>query len=47
VGVLHGVGGEMGESERNLQSSKEYEDVVVVFAPCKLLIHINIAMLLG
>jgi hypothetical protein len=45
--VLHGVRGEMRESERSLQSSKEWEDVVTVSTPCKLLIRINIAMLFG
>jgi hypothetical protein len=45
--VLHDVGEERRESERSLQSSKEWEDVVAVFAPCKLLICINIAVLLG
>jgi hypothetical protein len=45
--VLHGVREERRESERSLQSSKEWEDVVSVFTPCKLLICINIAVLLG
>jgi hypothetical protein len=45
--VLHGVREARRESERALQSSKEWEDVVAVFAPRKLLICINIAMLLG
>jgi hypothetical protein len=45
--VLHGVREERRESERSLKSSKEWEDVVVVSASCKLLIRINIAMLLG
>jgi hypothetical protein len=44
--VLHGVKEERRESERSLQSSKEWADVVVVSAPCKLLIRINIALLL-
>jgi hypothetical protein len=35
VGVLHGVREEMRESERSFQSSKEWEDVVAVFTPCK------------
>jgi hypothetical protein len=48
--VLHGVreerkGEERRESERFIQSSKEWEDVVAASAPCKLLICINIAML--
>jgi hypothetical protein len=47
VGVLHGVREEMRESERFLQSFKEWEDVVAVSAPYKLLIYINIVMLLG
>jgi hypothetical protein len=47
VGVFHGVRGEKRESERPLQFSKEWEDVVVVSAPCKFLICINIAVLLG
>jgi hypothetical protein len=47
VGVLHGVREERRESERSLQSSKECEDVVALSAPCKLLICINIAVLLG
>jgi hypothetical protein len=45
--VLYGVGEERRESERSFQFSKEWEDVVVVSAPCKLLIHINIAVCLG
>jgi hypothetical protein len=45
--VLHGVREEMRESERSFQSLKEWEVVVVIFASCKLLIHTNIAMLLG
>jgi hypothetical protein len=44
--VLHGVREERRESERSLQLSKEWEDVVAVSAPCKLLICINIAVLL-
>jgi hypothetical protein len=40
--VLHGVREERRESERSLQSSKEWEDVVGVFAPYKFLIRINI-----
>jgi hypothetical protein len=47
VGVLHGVREERRESERSVQSSKEWEDVVVVSTPCKLLIRINIAVLLA
>jgi hypothetical protein len=48
VAVLHGGreerrgeerrGEERRESERSLQSSKEWEDVVMVFTPCKCLI---------
>jgi hypothetical protein len=33
VGVLYGVREERRESERSLQSSKEWEDVVPVFTP--------------
>jgi hypothetical protein len=44
--VLHGVKEEMRESERSLQSSKEWKDVVAISAPCKLLICINIAVYL-
>jgi hypothetical protein len=47
VGVLHVVREERRESERSLQSSKEWKDVVMVSAPFRLLIHINIAMCLG
>jgi hypothetical protein len=47
VGVLDGVREERRGSERSLQSSKEWEDVMVVFAPCRLLICINIAVCLG
>jgi hypothetical protein len=47
VGVLHGVREEMRESEISLQSSKEWEDVVAVSAPCKLLICINIFVCLS
>jgi hypothetical protein len=47
VGVFHGVREERRESGKSLQSSKVWEDVVTVSAPCKLLIHINITMLLG
>jgi hypothetical protein len=36
--VLHGVREERGESERSLQSSKEWEDVVAVSTPCRCLI---------
>jgi hypothetical protein len=46
VGALHGVGEVRRESERSLQSSKEWEDVVAVSTPCRLLICINIAVLL-
>jgi hypothetical protein len=45
--VLHGVRDERRESERSLQSFKEWEDVVAVSAPCKLLIYINIAVCLS
>jgi hypothetical protein len=45
--VLHGVREDRRGSERALQSFKEWEDVVAVSAPCKLLIRINIATLLG
>jgi hypothetical protein len=45
--VLRGVSEEIRESERSLQSSKEWEDVVTVSAPCILLICIKIAVLLG
>jgi hypothetical protein len=47
VGVFHGVSEERRESERSLQSSKEWEDIVVVSTPCKLLICINTSVLLG
>jgi hypothetical protein len=47
VCVLHGVREERRESERSIKSFKEWEDVVVVFTSCKLLIHINIAVLWG
>jgi hypothetical protein len=36
--VLHGVREERRESERSLQSSKEWEDVVAVSTPCRHLI---------
>jgi hypothetical protein len=36
--VLHGVRGEMRESERSLQFSKEWEDVVQVSIPCRRLL---------
>jgi hypothetical protein len=38
VGVLHGVSEERRESEKSLQSFKEWEDVVVIFIPCRRLI---------
>jgi hypothetical protein len=38
---FHGVREERRESERSLQSSKVWEDVVAVSTPCKLLIFIN------
>jgi hypothetical protein len=44
--VLHGVREVRRESKRSLQSSKEWEDVVTVSTPCRLLIYINIAVLL-
>jgi hypothetical protein len=47
VGVLHGVSQVRRESERYLQSSKEWVDIVAVSIPCRLLICINIAMLLN
>jgi hypothetical protein len=37
-GVLHDVREERRESERSLQSSKEWEDVVVGFTPFRHLI---------
>jgi hypothetical protein len=46
VVVLLGVREERRESERSLQSSKEWEDVVTVSTPSKLLIRINIAVCL-
>jgi hypothetical protein len=39
VGVLHGVREEMRESERSLQFSKEWKDVVVVSTPGTLDLH--------
>jgi hypothetical protein len=45
--VLHGVREERRESERSLQSSKEWEDIMAVFAPCKPFICINIVVLLA
>jgi hypothetical protein len=45
--VLHGVREERRESERSLQSSKEWDDVVVVSVPCKLLICINTSVCLS
>jgi hypothetical protein len=44
--VLHGVREVRRESERSLQSSKEWEDIVMVSTPGKLLIYINIVVLL-
>jgi hypothetical protein len=38
VDVLHDVKEERRESERSLQSSKEWENVVVIFTPCRRLI---------
>jgi hypothetical protein len=46
VGVLYGIRGVRRESERSLQSSKEWEDIVAVSIPYRLLICINIAVLL-
>jgi hypothetical protein len=46
VGVLHGVREVRRESERSLQSFKEWEDVVVASTPYRLLICINIDVLL-
>jgi hypothetical protein len=45
--VVHGVREEMRKSERSLQSSKEWEDVIIVSTPCKFLIYINTSVLLG
>jgi hypothetical protein len=45
--MFHGVREEMRESERSLQSSKEWEDVVAAFTHCKLLICINTSMCLS
>jgi hypothetical protein len=42
--VLHGVREERRESERSLQSSKEWEDFWVVSTTCKLLICFNTSM---
>jgi hypothetical protein len=36
--MLHGVNEERRESERTLQSYKEWEDDATVFTPCKCLI---------
>jgi hypothetical protein len=44
VGVLYGVREERREIERSLKLFKEWEDVVAVSAPCKLLICINIVV---
>jgi hypothetical protein len=46
VGVLHGVREVRRESERSLQFSKEWENIVTVSTPCRLLICINIVVLL-
>jgi hypothetical protein len=46
VSVLHGVREVRRGSERSLQSSKEWEDVVVVSTPYRILICINITVLL-
>jgi hypothetical protein len=45
--VLHGVKEEMRDSERSLQSSKEWEDLMAVSAPYKLLICINTSVCLS
>jgi hypothetical protein len=44
--VLHGVREVRRESERFLQFSKEWENIVMVSTPCRLLICINIVVLL-
>jgi hypothetical protein len=46
VGVLHGVREVKRGSERSLQSSKEWDDILAVSTPYKLLICINISVLL-
>jgi hypothetical protein len=46
VCLLHGVREMRKGIERPLQSSNVWEDVVVVFTPCRLLICINIDVLL-
>jgi hypothetical protein len=46
VDVLHSVRVERRESERSIQSSKEWKNIVTVSAPCKLLILINIVVCL-
>jgi hypothetical protein len=46
VVALHIVREVERESEISLQSSKEWEDIVMVSTPCKLLICINIVVLL-
>jgi hypothetical protein len=38
VGVLHAVSEQRRESERSLQSFKEWEDVVAIFTPYRHLI---------
>jgi hypothetical protein len=47
VGVLHGVREGMTESERSLHSTKEWEDVVAISTPCKVLICINTSICLS
>jgi hypothetical protein len=47
VDVLHGVREEMREREISLHSFKEWNDVLAVSAPYKLLIYINISVFLG
>jgi hypothetical protein len=45
--VIHGVREKRRESKRSIQPSKEWEDVVLVFAHCKLFIRINIVVCMG
>jgi hypothetical protein len=47
VSVLHSVREERRESERSLQSSKEWKDIVVISTPYKLLICINTSVCLS
>jgi hypothetical protein len=44
--MLHGVKEVRRGSERSLQSSKEWKDIVEVSTPCSILTYINIAVLL-